>query len=46
MDELEEIRGFDFTRPVVAEPKTQMEIGRGFQRSLDATFPVDLSERR
>jgi len=46
MDELEEIRGFGFDHPVVAEPVTQREIAEGFRESLDAGFPEDLSERR
>jgi hypothetical protein len=46
MDELEQIRGFSFDHPVVAAPVTQQEIAKGFRESLDAAFPVDLSERR
>ncbi|HYG71206.1 MAG TPA: hypothetical protein VEC15_02825 [Actinomycetota bacterium] len=46
MEELEQVRGFGFSARVVAEPKTQQEIARGFQRALDAAFPVEFSERR
>jgi hypothetical protein len=46
MDELEQIRGFSFDHPVVADPVTQQDIAKGFRESLDASFPSDLSERR
>jgi hypothetical protein len=46
MDELEQIRGFGFDHPVVADPVTQQEIAKGFRESLDAGFPKDLSDRR
>ena len=46
MDELEQIRGFPFDHPVVADPVSQQEIAKGFRESLDAGFPVGLSERR
>jgi hypothetical protein len=46
MDQLEQIRGFDFEHRVVADPVTPAEISRGFRQTLDATFPVDLYERR
>jgi len=46
MDQLEQIRGFDFAHPVVAKPVTQSQIARGFTKTLDATYPVDQYRRR
>jgi hypothetical protein len=46
MHQVAQIRGFPYDHPVVAEPVTQAQIARGFQKSLDASFPVDLYERR
>ena len=46
MRQLEQIRGFDFAHPVVAQPSTQAEIARGFQRSLDLVFPDEQYARR
>jgi hypothetical protein len=46
MDQLEQLRGFDFQHRVVAEPVSRREIARGFRRSLDQSFPADLYRRR
>jgi len=46
MEELERIRGFEFTRRVVAEPVTQQDIADGYNRYLDIAFPEDFYERR
>jgi hypothetical protein len=46
MEELEEIRGFGFERPVVADPVTQGEIAEGFSDYLDTALPEEFYERR
>jgi len=46
MRELEQIRGFGFSRPVVAEPVTQAEIAEGYADYLDEAFPEGFYERR
>ena len=46
MRQLEQIRGFDFAHPVIADPSTQAEIGRGFQRSLERAVPTEQYARR
>lgn len=46
MDQLEQIRGFDFSQRVVAEPVTQAEIGQGYTKYLDQAFPEEFYARR
>lgn len=46
MDEVEQLRGFDFTEPVVAEPVTQQDIADGYAAYLDLAFPEDFYARR
>lgn len=46
MNQLAEIRGFDFTQRVVAEPVTQQDIAEGYAEYLDAAFPEAFYERR
>ncbi|MGH2635161.1 MAG: hypothetical protein ACRDHU_03330 [Actinomycetota bacterium] len=46
MRQVEEIRGFEFSRPVVAEPVTQQEIADGFSEYLDRALPEEFYERR
>ncbi len=46
MRELEQIRGFGFDHPVVAEPVTQREIARRYEAYLDETLPATFYERR
>lgn len=46
MGELEEIRGFGFSRPVVAQPVSQQEIAEGYTDYLETAFPVEFYERR
>jgi hypothetical protein len=46
MGQIEEIRGFDFTERVVAEPVTQETIADGVAESIDAAFPKDFYDRR
>ena len=46
MRQLEQIRGFGFTEPVVAEPVTQREIAQGYLEYFEATFPEDYYERK
>jgi hypothetical protein len=46
MDELEQIRGFGFSNPVVAEPVTQQDIADGYAEYLDTAFPEEFYDRR
>ncbi len=46
MDQVAQIRGFDFSRPVVAEPVTQQEIADGYAKYLDQAYPEDFYARR
>lgn len=46
MRELEQIRGFAFSRRVVAEPVTQAEIAKGYAEYLDQAFPEEFYGRR
>jgi hypothetical protein len=46
MDQVQEIRGLDFTEPVIAEPVSADEIAEGYARYVEAAFPKDYSDRR
>lgn len=46
MDELPEIRGFDFAKPVVAQPVDQAEIARDLTEYADLAYPKDQMARR
>ncbi len=46
MDQVEQLRGFEYTHPVVAEPVTQQDIADGYNRYLDVAFPEDFYARR
>lgn len=46
MGELEQIRGFGFSRRVVAEPVPQQEIAEGYTAYLESAFPVEFYARR
>jgi len=46
MVELPEIRGFDFSKPVVAEPVDQAEIARDLSAYADIAYPEDQMARR
>ncbi len=46
MDQVEQLRGFEYTQPVVAEPVTQQDIADGYAKYLDVVFPEDFYARR
>lgn len=46
MRQLERIRGFGFSEPVVAEPVSQAEIAEGYVAYLDEAFPEGFYGRR
>lgn len=46
MRELEQIRGFGFSRRVVAEPVTQAQIAKGYAEYLNEAFPEEFYGRR
>jgi hypothetical protein len=46
MDQVEQLRGFEYTQPVVAQPATQRDIAEGFAEYLDVAFPDDFYDRR
>ena len=46
MRQLERIRGFDYTHPVVAQPVTQEEIGADIVAFADITYPEEQYARR
>jgi hypothetical protein len=44
--DVEQLRGLDFTEPVVADPVTQAELVKGLAKSFDYSYPQDLLARR
>jgi hypothetical protein len=46
MEELEQIRGFGFEEPVVADPVSQEEIAEGYTEYVETAFPEDFYARR
>ena len=46
MDELEELRGFDYAHPVVAQPVDQREIAEDLVAYADIAYPREQYERR
>lgn len=46
MDELPQIRGFDFTEPVIAEPVDQSEIAKDLTEYADIAYPKEQMARR
>ncbi len=46
MEAVEEVRGLEFTEPVVAEAVTRSELVAGLEESFDYSFPRELLERR
>jgi hypothetical protein len=46
MRELEQIRGFSFSDPVVAEPVTQQDIADGYRTYIETYYPEEFYARR
>jgi hypothetical protein len=46
MDEVEELRGFDYAHPVVAQPVEQQEIAEDLVEYADIAYPREQYERR
>jgi hypothetical protein len=46
MREIEQIRGFDFTQRVVADPSTQSEVAEGIREYIETSYPDRFYERR
>jgi hypothetical protein len=46
MGELEQIRGFDFSANVVAEPVTQQDIAEGYREYIETYYPEEFYARR
>jgi hypothetical protein len=46
MREVEEIRGFDFTERVVAQPATQTEVADGIRDYIETSYPTRFYDRR
>lgn len=44
--QVEQVRGLDFTQPVVVDPATHEELVKGLQKSFDASYPAKLFERK
>ncbi|MFN2590720.1 MAG: hypothetical protein ABR518_08105 [Actinomycetota bacterium] len=45
-DEVEEVRGVEFTRPITVDPVDQAEIGGLLKRALDRSYPQEMMDRR